>query len=238
MSEQVQQMFDRIATRYDRANQWLSFCLHHRWRAAAVARSGARPGYRVLDVATGTGDLALAFARRVRPGGEVHGVDFVPRMIELARSKTARRGFEVEYRVADALALPFENGSFDIAAIAFGIRNIDDPRRALTEMARVLSPGGRVVVLEFGQPRGLLFAPLYRLYSRTVLPLAGRIITGDLDAYRYLPETAARFPSANQFLAILEEAAPFERVQAFPLTGGVAYVYLAALPGGPAQNWP
>jgi demethylmenaquinone methyltransferase/2-methoxy-6-polyprenyl-1,4-benzoquinol methylase len=224
-------MFDRIAGRYDRANQWLSFGLHHRWRAAAVARSGARPGESVLDVATGTGDLAIAFARRVAPGGKVVGVDFVPRMIELARAKSARRGARVEYGLADALALPFANATFDIASIAFGIRNLDDPARGLAEMARVLRPGGRVVVLEFGQPTGVLFAPLYRLYSRAVMPLAGRILTGEADAYRYLPETAERFPFAERFLEVLRGAAGFARTEALVLTGGVAYVYVGTLPG-------
>ena len=155
MSTEVRQMFSSIATRYDVTNEVLSFGIHRLWRRSAVRLSGAREGNAVLDCATGTGDLALAFKRKVGASGRVMGTDFCKEMLDNAPAKAAREGLQVEFQVADAMALPFADASFDVASIAFGIRNVDDPVKCLKEMARVVRPGGRVVVLEFGQPTGL-----------------------------------------------------------------------------------
>jgi len=232
-------MFASIAHSYDRANQVLSLGLHHRWRAAAVRRSGAARGDRVLDCATGTGDLAIAFRRAVGPEGEVVGVDFCDEILALAPPKAERLGAPVRFQVADVMALPFPAGSFDVASIAFGIRNVDDPKRGLSEMARVVRPGGRVVVLEFGQPGGALFGPLFRWYSRQVIPRVGGFLSGARSAYEYLDRTAARFPAGESFAALLRATHAFSSVAAHPLTGGVAYVYVgevAARPGAPSPE--
>ncbi|HEX9602680.1 MAG TPA: ubiquinone/menaquinone biosynthesis methyltransferase, partial [Myxococcales bacterium] len=172
MSEQVREMFASIARRYDAANEVLSLGVHRAWRRAAVRLSGVLPGDRVLDCATGTGDLALAFKRAVGPSGEVVGTDFCAEMLASAPAKAQRAGLPVRFEVADALSLPYADASFDVASIGFGIRNVDDPVRCLREMARVVRPGGRVVVLEFGQPRGP-FGALFRVYSRQVMPALG-----------------------------------------------------------------
>src|SRR5204863_6325372 len=177
MSAEVREMFASIARRYDTANEVLSLGIHKGWRRAAVHLSGAAPGQRVLDCATGTGDLAREFKRAGGAGGEVIGTDFCAEMLESAPAKAARLGLEVKFEVADALALPYRDASFDVVSIAFGIRNVDDPLRCLREMARVVRPGGRVVVLEFGQPRGP-FGALFRAYSRTVMPAIGGLLTG------------------------------------------------------------
>jgi demethylmenaquinone methyltransferase/2-methoxy-6-polyprenyl-1,4-benzoquinol methylase len=226
MSATVRTMFASIARSYDRANQVLSFGLHHRWRRAAVRASAASPGDRVLDCATGTGDLALEFRRAVGDQGEVIGTDFCEEMLALAPEKAARAGLDVRFQTADVLALPFPDGSFDIASIAFGIRNVDDPERGVREMARVVRPGGRVVVLEFGQPGGALFGSVYRLYSRHVLPRVGGWLSGDRAAYEYLDRTSSRFPAGPAFTALLERTGSFAEVAATPLTAGVAYVYV------------
>jgi demethylmenaquinone methyltransferase/2-methoxy-6-polyprenyl-1,4-benzoquinol methylase len=225
VSEQVREMFASIARRYDAANEVLSLGAHRSWRRAAVQLSGARPGQRVLDCATGTGDLALAFKRAVGPSGEVVATDFCEEMLAGAGPKALRAGLDVRFEVADALALPFPDDAFDIASIAFGIRNVDDPVRCLREMARVVRQGGRVVVLEFGQPHGP-FGALFRVYSRRVMPAVGGLLTGNRAAYEYLPRTAAAFPAGDRFLALMDEAATFAERSATPLLAGTAYVYL------------
>ena len=225
MSSQVREMFSLIAPRYDLTNDILSFGLHRRWRRQAVRLSQAQVGQSVLDCATGTGDLALAFKRRVGPSGTVIGTDFCRDMLAVAPGKAQSAGLEVRFEVADATALSYPNGRFDIASIAFGIRNVDDPLTCLRELARVVRSGGRVVILEFGQPRGG-FGALFRLYSRTLLPLIGSLLTGSREAYQYLPRTSAAFPAGDRFLALMDEAGCFERRTAHPLTFGTAYVYL------------
>lgn len=221
-------MFGGIAPRYDRANAVLSLGQHQRWRRALVRLSGAREGESVLDVATGTGDLAFLFKRKVGGSGRVVGIDFSRPMIGLAEEKARRRGLAVEFREADALDLPFPEASFDVASIAFGIRNVDDPRRGLQEMARVVRRGGRVAVLEFGQPKGLL-SPFYRFYSRRILPRLGGAITGKRDAYEYLERTAAAFPSGERFLDLMRSTGRFSEVSLRRLTGGIVYAYLGVV---------
>ena len=219
-------MFASIAGTYDRANQVLSFGMHHRWRRVTVARSGAKPGDRVLDCATGTGDLALEFRRVVGSDGDVVGTDFCEEMLAYAPAKAARAGLPVRFEVADVLALPYADRSFDIASIAFGIRNVDDPERGLRELARVVRPGGRVAVLEFGQPGGALFGPLYRFYSHRVLPRLGGLLSGDRSAYEYLDRTSSHFPAGEAFTSLMRSTGRFSAVESRPLTGGVAYVYV------------
>lgn len=225
MSTQVRQMFARIAPRYDLANEVLSLGIHRSWRRVAVRESGVRPGETVLDCATGTGDLALEFKRAVGPTGKVIGTDFCAEMLAVAPRKAQRANLSIDFEVADATALPYPDASFDVSAIAFGIRNVDDPMRCLRELARVTRPGGRVVVLEFGQPRGA-FGSLFRLYSSKIMPWIGGALTGQRSAYEYLPRTAASFPSGDRFLGLMREAKAFDKVKARPLTFGTAYVYV------------
>jgi len=224
MSAEVREMFASIARRYDTANEVLSLGIHKGWRRAAVHLSGAAPGQRVLDCATGTGDLALEFKRAVGAGGEVIGTDFCAEMLESAPAKAAKAHLQVKFAVADVLALPYPDGQFDVASIAFGIRNVDDPLLCLREMARVVKPGGCVIVLEFGQPRGP-FGALFRAYSRGVMPVVGGLLTGNRAAYEYLPRTAAAFPAGEKFLDVMRESDAFSAMEAHPLTFGTAYVY-------------
>ncbi|HEY8210836.1 MAG TPA: bifunctional demethylmenaquinone methyltransferase/2-methoxy-6-polyprenyl-1,4-benzoquinol methylase UbiE [Myxococcaceae bacterium] len=228
MSTQVQQMFSAIAPRYDVANEVLSLGVHRRWRARAVGLSGALPGHAVLDCATGTGDLAFALKRAVGPTGRVLGTDFCEAMLAEAPKKAQRLALDVKFEVADAMALPYGDGLFDVSTIAFGIRNVDDPVRCLREMARVVKPGGKVVVLEFGQPGGL-FGVLFRFYSRVVMPAVGALVTGQRAAYEYLPRTAAAFPAGDRFLGLMDEAGVFSARAAHPLTFGVAYAYVGTV---------
>lgn len=228
MSDQVQSMFAQIAARYDTANDALSFGRHHAWRRRAVKLSGARPGMSVLDCATGTGDLALAFKRAVGPSGEVVGTDFCEPMLRSAPAKAARARLAVRFEVADAMKLPFEGQRFDLSSISFGIRNVDDPSVCLQELARVVKPGGRVVVLEFGQPEGN-FGSLFRLYARFLMPLIGRLVTGNRAAYEYLPRTAASFPSGEPFIALMKKTGRFSQAAATPLMFGTAWVYVGTV---------
>ena len=228
MSTEVRQMFSSIATRYDVTNEVLSFGIHRLWRRAAVRYSGAKQGDSVLDCATGTGDLALVFKRKVGASGRVVGTDFCPEMLQSAPAKAQKEGLQVEFQVADAMALPFADATFDVASIAFGIRNVDDPVKCLKEMARVVKPGGRVVVLEFGQPTGA-FGGLFRFYSKTIMPAIGGLLTGNRAAYEYLPRTAAAFPAGERFLQLMDQAGAYRERVANPMTFGTSYVYVGTV---------
>ncbi|HCT51721.1 MAG TPA: ubiquinone biosynthesis protein UbiE, partial [Balneola sp.] len=194
-------------------------------RKKAILESEAKEGNHVLDCATGTGDLAIEFKKAVGDEGYVLGTDFCAPMIEPAPEKAKEKGLEIDFEVADAMDLPYENDRFDISSIAFGIRNVDDPVVALKELARVVKPGGRVVVLEFGQPKGLLKFP-YNMYSQHIMPAVGGWLSGNREAYTYLPRTSATFPAGDNFLKLMQNSEAFKETKAIKLTGGIAYVYV------------
>lgn len=228
MSDQVHHMFSTIAPRYDLANDVMSGGTHRLWRRRAVKAAGAKAGHAVLDCATGTGDLALEFKKAVGSTGFVLGTDFNADMLQTAPQKAKAAGLDVQFEVADAMALPYADGRFDIASISFGIRNVDDPTRCLRELARVVKPGGRVMVLEFGQPTGA-FGALFRLYARFIMPLLGQAITGNRAAYEYLPRTASQFPSNERFLSLMHDSQAFSSKQSIPLMSGLAYIYIGTV---------
>ena len=225
MSEKVRSMFADIAEDYDRVNTILSFGVHHAWRNKAIKESKAKVGDHILDCATGTGDLAIEFKKAVGKEGYVLGTDFCAPMIAPAPDKAKKRGLEIDFEVADAMNLPYDENRFDISSISFGIRNVDEPIVALKEMARVVKPGGRVIVLEFGQPKGLLKLP-YELYSQYIMPTIGGFLSGNKEAYTYLPKTSAEFPAGNKFLELMDQASCFDEYYAISLTGGIAYIYV------------
>jgi demethylmenaquinone methyltransferase / 2-methoxy-6-polyprenyl-1,4-benzoquinol methylase len=200
---QVQAMFDRIAGFYDRMNTVMTAGLHHAWRRRAADLALVGPGARALDVATGTGDLALELARRVAPGGEVVGSDFSERMLELARAKAQTSDHpEVRFEPANALSLPYQDGEFDAATVGFGARNFSDLEQGLREMARVVRPGGRVVVLEITTPQHPPLSSFFELWFDRVVPALGRL-AGDRQAYSYLPSSVRRFPAPDELAAIM-----------------------------------
>lgn len=195
---EVRAMFDRIASIYDRMNSVMTAGMHHRWRERAADLAAVRGGDSALDVATGTGDLALALARHTGEAGSVTGSDFSERMLELARRKSSR----VRFETGDALALPYADDSFDAATVGFGARNFADLERGLSEMARVVRPGGRVVVLEITSPERPPLSWFFRLWFDRVVPAIGRLV-GDPTAYSYLPSSVRRFPAARELAARL-----------------------------------
>jgi demethylmenaquinone methyltransferase/2-methoxy-6-polyprenyl-1,4-benzoquinol methylase len=194
----VRAMFGRVSRRYDLANTVLSLGRDAAWRRRAAGATGLREGRSALDVACGTGMLAAELARLVGPTGRVVGTDFSPEMLALA----GRRHPEVRWQEADALALPFADALFDAATMAFGLRNLSDPGAGAREMARVVRPGGGLVVLEFVRPPRSVAGRLYRLYLERVLPLAGGVISGDRDAYRYLSGTIEGFMAPEELLRL------------------------------------
>jgi demethylmenaquinone methyltransferase/2-methoxy-6-polyprenyl-1,4-benzoquinol methylase len=224
------EMFTEIAHRYDLLNHVLSLNVDRRWRHTLVDMAGVGDGGAVLDVATGTGDVAIEFARRTN-AGEIVGLDPSQGMLAVGREKLQRGGLQDRVRLVDgdALALPFEDGSFDAVTIAFGLRNLPDYGAGIAEMARVLKPGGRLLILEFFPPRGGLFLKAYRLYLGTVLPVVGRVVSGSGTAYRYLARSIEGFMSHDEIRSHMEHAR-LESVDARKLTGGVAWIYRGGRP--------
>lgn len=228
----VQDIFTTVHGRYDFLNHFLSFRRDVGWRNAAVSRMRFPRTRRFLDVATGTADLAIAAARR-HAGIRVVGVDFAAPMLEVGRRKVREGGLDsrIELREADALALPFPDGSFDVTAVAFGMRNIPDKGRALREMARVTAPGGQVMILEMTFAPTPLFRPLYHFYLVRLLPRLARLFARNGAGYHYLSDSIRAFPSPPAFAALMREAG-LQRVAWHRLTFGSAYLHVGLVSGG------
>ena len=225
---QVRGMFDRIAGVYDVMNTAMTAGMHHRWRERAADMTELQPGGSALDVCCGTGDLALELARHLGPEGTVIGCDFAERMLDAARAKAARRGVAgVRFEWADALELPYGDASFDAATVGFGARNLADLDRGLSELRRVVRPGGRLVILEITQPNRPPLSAFFSLWFDRIVPLLGTL-AGDRSAYTYLPESVKRFPSPRG-LAERMAAAGFPRVRYLVLAGGIITIHA----GGP-----
>jgi demethylmenaquinone methyltransferase/2-methoxy-6-polyprenyl-1,4-benzoquinol methylase len=225
-------MFDAIARRYDALNRLLSLGLDRVWRRRAIVALDLTGRERVIDVCTGTGDLAIAaVTHRGGQAREVIGIDFAGEMLRRARAKVRRAGLADRIRVArgDATAVPLPAGAADAAMVAFGIRNVTDAPRALAELRRVLRPGGRLAVLEFGAPRVPGVRALYLAYFRYLLPVVGRVFSRHREAYSYLPASVVEFPVGADFARLLEQAG-FTAVRWEPLTLGIVYLYLAERP--------
>ena len=225
---QVRGMFDRIAGVYDVMNSAMTAGLHHEWRRRAVERAEAGPGDDALDVACGTGDLALELRRSIGPDGRVVGCDFSERMLELAREKSGEHGLAAEFGWADALDLPYGDSSFDAVTIGFGARNLADLDRGLAEMTRVLRPGGRLVILEITRPTREPLASFYGLWFDRLVPVLGNL-AGDPDAYSYLPESVRSFPAPRK-LAGKMDAAGLERIRWLLLAGGIIAIHSGRKP--------
>jgi len=225
--EVIRSMFSKVAGRYDLANSILSLGIHHLWRKKLVQISGAKAGQSILDCATGTGDLALEFKKRVGKNGSVIGTDFCAEMLHPAPAKARSARLDVDFSVADVMNLPYPDQSFDICSISFGIRNVSDPVRALQEMTRVTKTGGKILVLEFGQSAIPGFSQIYGFYSERVLPILGGLVTGQRSAYSYLQKSSELFPCRQAFLALMQKSGNLKDLSFTSLTGGIAYIYKA-----------
>jgi demethylmenaquinone methyltransferase/2-methoxy-6-polyprenyl-1,4-benzoquinol methylase len=230
MSEEVKQMFASISGKYDLMNSILSLGIHHRWRKVTVKTAELKPGQKVLDCATGTGDLAFSFWNELdnfnsEIKSEVVGTDFCEDMMIYAHEKNAKIKNAIKFEFADVMSLQYPTNYFDISSISFGIRNVDNPAQGVSEMARVVKPGGKVLILEFGQPKGIFALP-YKVYSKYIMPQLGKLFAKDKTAYTYLPVTASKFPSDEKFLDIMRSINQFSSVSFKKLTFGVAYLYI------------
>jgi demethylmenaquinone methyltransferase/2-methoxy-6-polyprenyl-1,4-benzoquinol methylase len=221
---QVRAMFDRVARVYDLMNSVMTAGLHHRWRERAADLAALAPGARALDVACGTGDLAVELARRVGPEGEVVGTDFSEAMLERARAKSGA----VRWEWANALELPYADGEFDAATVGFGARNFSDLDRGITEMARVVRPGGRVVILEITTPQRPPLSTFFSIWFDRIVPALGRL-AGDPDAYAYLPSSVKRFPAPDA-LAARMAGAGLTDIRWILTAGGIIALHVGTVP--------
>lgn len=229
-AEQVKEMFDNIAPAYDFMNRAMTLGIDKLWRRRAVKMVAATRPYRILDIATGTGDLAVQLARKTT-AEEIVGVDLSEGMLERARLKIERVGLShiISFRQGDSLALPFDDATFDCVTVAYGVRNFERLLDGYREMARVLRPGGTVCVIELSTPRSRFVRPLYNFYTRKVIPWLGRMVSKDVRAYTYLPESIAAVAQGDDMLALMREAG-FAHCQFRSMTFGVCTIYTARKP--------
>jgi demethylmenaquinone methyltransferase/2-methoxy-6-polyprenyl-1,4-benzoquinol methylase len=218
-------LFSAIADRYDLLNHLLSLNIDRRWRKKLVRCAGAKRGDKILDLCTGTGDVAIRFAKN-NEAAEIVGVDLSEEMLRIARRKTRKNGLgrRITLLRADALQLPFEDNRFDTVTIAFGLRNIEHRGRGISEMVRVLKKSGQLLILEFSPPRNDLFGVFYRLFLKTIIPAVGGIVSGSSRAYRYLSSSIAGFPGPDEIISLMKTEG-LRKLQAERLTCGIAYLY-------------
>ena len=222
----VGEVFSSVASRYDLMNDLMSFGSHRLWKDLALARSGVREGHRVLDVAAGSGDMTMRFARQVGTSGQVVMTDINASMLACGRSRLLNEGLgvNVQMLLADAESLPFSGGQFDCVSIAFGLRNVTRIPKALASMSRLLKPGGRLVILEFSTPTSTLLSRAYDLFSFSVIPSMGNMVTGDEQSYQYLVESIRKHPNQQTLSAMMEEAG-LEDVKHQNINGGIVAIH-------------
>lgn len=225
-AQRVRAVFDSVADKYDVMNDVMSLGVHRLWKRFAIEMTGLRPGQRALDLASGTGDLAMQLAERVGARGLVVASDINAAMLGRGRERLVNKGVvgNVEYTLANAESLPFADDNFDCVTIAFGLRNVTDKDAALRSIYRVLKPGGRLLVLEFSKPVAPGLAPIYDTYSFKLLPLMGKLIADDEASYRYLAESIRMHPGQRE-LKTMMEAAGFEKCEFFNLSGGIVALH-------------
>lgn len=229
MSQAVQEMFSDIAARYDAANTALSFGIHHWWRKKAVSMLKLSGKEIVLDICCGTGDLGFEAAPKLNCDGQIFGLDFSWPMLERAAKKAEAKNLPGLFVQADALCLPLPDNFADVVMIAFGIRNVDSPEHFLHEARRVLVPGGKILVLEFGQVTLPVLRSFYSFYAKYLMPEIGGALTGNRAAYRYLPETSRTFPAGKKFLSLLSSSG-YQHLEQKKFLSGIAYAYLGHNP--------
>lgn len=224
-AEDIRNLFGSIAHGYDKANDWMTGGLARGWRKKLVKQSGAKPGDHVLDCATGTGDLAIEFAKVIGSEGKAVGTDFCKEMLDFAPEKAKAAGVVVDFSLADATQLPFEDNQFDIVSIAYGIRNVSNPKTAISELRRVCKPSGKVMILETGDQQNPVIRSAFNWYFKNIVPRIGGLITGKKSAYEYLQNSSSQFPSGKEFLKLMQEAGGFEVTECTALMGGASFIY-------------
>lgn len=221
----VRNMFNRISSRYDLVNDILSCGVHRLWLKKAVRFISPSPNFNLLDLATGTGKFAFEFAKMNRDL-KIYALDFSEKMVEIARQRAKKHHYNVDFLLGDALNIPFPDSTFEIVSMSYGIRNVASIEKCLKEIARVLKPKGRFVIIEFGHPNNFL-QPIYKFLQKILFIPIGGLITGDIKAYKYLFTTINNFPCGQDFVRIIEKSDAFEEITYTPLTFGIAYLYIA-----------
>jgi demethylmenaquinone methyltransferase/2-methoxy-6-polyprenyl-1,4-benzoquinol methylase len=225
--QQVAEMFNNISHSYDFLNHFFSLGIDVLWRKKAIRILKKENPHRILDVATGTGDFALEAVRMKMQDVQITGVDISAGMIEVGKKKVAKKKLEhaITLQIADSENLPFDTGHFDAFTVAFGVRNFQDLRKGMSEMLRVLKPGGMGVIIEFSRPSRFPIKQLFTFYFKYVMPTIGKLVSKDARAYTYLPESVDAFPSGNDFLKVMTELG-YREVKCIPLSGGIASIYI------------
>ena len=227
---EVREMFDKISPHYDFLNHFLSFGIDRYWRRKLVNIASRAPHARILDIATGTGDQAIRLAKRISPE-RIDAVDLSEKMMEIGRKKVAKEGLDevIFFQKADCQSLPFEFNTFDIVTVSFGVRNFENLAQSLSEIHRVLKPGGLLLILEFSNPTAFPIKQGYNFYNKCVLPAIGYLVSGDAKAYTYLPESIKAFPSGKNFINFLRSDG-FLATRFNSMTGGIATIYSGIKP--------
>lgn len=224
-ASKIQTLFSDISKSYDTANDAITFGMARNWRKKLVKWSEAKPGHKILDIATGTGDLAFDFFNFTEQKSEVIGIDFCQPMLDIANDKSKVKNTKITFTWGDATDLKFKDESFDIVSISYGIRNVENFEKAIQEMFRVLKPGGRLMILETGSKDSGILSPFINIYSNYLMPVVGGLISGKKDAYKYLGDSSAQFPSGKNLTDKILAAAKFKSAEHKRILGGASFIY-------------
>lgn len=224
-STKIQNLFSEISNTYDSANDVITFGMARSWRKKLVRWSDVKPHEKILDLATGTGDLAFDFFNYTGQRAQLLGLDFCEPMLVIARKKAQDKNLKIDFAWGDACDLKLEDESFDIVSISYGIRNVENLEKAISEMFRVLKPGGRLMILETGSKGSGLLSPFVNLYANYIMPVLGGLISGKKSAYNYLSQSSSAFPSGPIFVEKVKTSAPFKSAEFKKILGGASFIY-------------